>query len=88
MAYNVVDDNASVCAVINDNAAGAHKRLPLAIDIVDEFDECFRLIHWAKGHHGVCPFDCVQALKSKFLLAGKRDGQLMVARWGIVQPHP
>ncbi len=88
MADNVVNDNASVCAVIDGNAAGARKRLLLAIDIVDEVDECHRLIHWTKGHHCVRPFDRRRALKSKFLLAGKRIGQLMVAQWGIVQPHP
>jgi hypothetical protein len=55
---------------------------------MDHHDEGSGAIGWAKGHDGICPLDCIGPLESKFLLRFGRDGQLMIAHDGIVEPHP
>ena len=88
MADNIVDDNPGVRIVVNVDAQAPSKQLPLAVDVIDEVDECSWAIRWAERHNCICPLDSVGALEGKFLLAVRSDGQLVVPRRGIKHPHP
>jgi hypothetical protein len=55
---------------------------------MDHHDEGRRAIGWAKGHDEIHPLNRIGPLESKFLLRFGRDGQLMIAHDGIVEPHP
>ncbi len=75
--------------IYNDpRTTGTCKQFPLAINVVNKVDKFSWPISWSKGHHHVSPLNCIRALEGKFFLTSKCDCQLMVAGWGVVQPHP
>ncbi len=87
MADDVVHNNPCVGIVANGDALRRCERLPLAVHIVDEVNERCWSVRRAKGHGSIPPFDGIWSLESKFLLAGRLDGELMVARWGVKKPQ-
>jgi hypothetical protein len=77
-AEDVVNNYFGVSIVINYHAIFLCKCLPLAVNVMDEIDESRRALCWAKGHHGVGPFDGIKALESKLFLTGEGNGQLVI----------
>jgi hypothetical protein len=60
----VVNDDGSVCIIIDVNAVIACKQFPFAIKVINEVNKCLWAIGRAKRHHSICSFYCIGPLKS------------------------
>ena len=70
MVDDVIHDDSPIGVIVDFDPHRLSQRFPLAIDIINEINECSRSISWAKGHNLISPLDSVRPLKSEFLLTG------------------
>jgi hypothetical protein len=83
MIHNVVDDDARIGLIVDQNPTQCSERLPLTIHIVDKADESGRSIGRLKRHNHISSFDSIGALKGKLLLTRFHYSKLMISQWGV-----
>ena len=67
-----------ICIVVNDHSGFLYDCFLLAVNVMDEVDKSCRAVCWAKGHHGLGPFDGSRVSECKRLLTGEGNGQLVI----------
>jgi hypothetical protein len=83
MIHNVVDNDARIGLLVDQNSTQCSKHLSLTIHIVDEADESGRSISRPERHNRISTFDSIGALKGKLLLTRFRYSELMISRRGV-----
>ncbi len=61
---DVINNDLSVCLLVDCNPVRCGKSLPLTVDVIDKVNEGGWAIGWPKRHNRVSPFDCIRPLKS------------------------
>jgi hypothetical protein len=84
----IINDDISVCVLIDDDAKLAGEVFPCTVEVVDKHDEGGRAVNWAEGHDVIRPFGGVGACKCKFILGAGRDANLVISRRCIPKPLP
>ncbi len=73
MVDDVIHDDSRIGVIDDFDPHRRSQRFPLAIDIMNKYNESSRSIRWAEGHNRISPLDSIRPLKSKFLLTSECD---------------